>query len=111
MTDRRLRHIVEDDDHREQDDKHKCDLINALFDLALDVSAKCSLDKQQQDQAAIEDRDRKQVEDAQVEAEESSNEDKPVPVPLPYLLAQDRCHAKRARYLMDRGARLLSQFL
>src|SRR5438270_6794143 len=82
VPDGRPRDVVKDDHGRKKDNEYESDLTNALFDLTLDVATKSALDKEQQDQTAVQDGNRQQVEDAQIEADQSGVEQQQEPPDL-----------------------------
>ena len=67
--------VVEDDDCGEEDDADEGDLVDALFELLVDVAADEALDGEKGDHASVQDGDGQEVEDAQVEADESHGAD------------------------------------
>src|SRR5689334_5042015 len=61
---RKLGKVVEDHDSKEEHKEDKGHLINALFDLLLDIAAHHSFDQQHQHEPAIQDGNWKKVDDS-----------------------------------------------
>src|SRR5579871_328351 len=61
--------VVEDDHDGEDQDADEGYLVDALFELLIEIAAKDAFDQEEQDHAAVEDRDRQKVEDAEVQAD------------------------------------------
>ena len=67
--------VVEDDYGCKEDETDECHLVDALFDLRVQVSTDQALNEQEDNHAAVQDGDGEQVEDAQVEANEGHGAD------------------------------------
>ena len=61
--------VVEDDHDGEDEDADEGYLVDALFDLLIDVAAHDGLDEQEEDHSAVEDGEGQQVHDAEVDAD------------------------------------------
>src|SRR5438094_9275371 len=66
----RLRNIVVDDHGRKQNQKDKSRLVDAFLDVQADIAAHQTLNKQQENNAAIHDWDGEQVKDPKIQADD-----------------------------------------
>ncbi len=60
--------VVEDDHDGEDQDADEGYLVDAFFELLIEVTAEDGLDQEEEDHAAVENWDRQEVEDAEVQA-------------------------------------------
>src|SRR6185437_13300631 len=63
----KLGDVVEDDESGEDQETDERDLVNALFELLIDVTADDAFNDKEEDHAAVQDGDGQKIEDAQIE--------------------------------------------
>src|SRR5215469_4816288 len=105
--------VVIDHRHREQHQEYECRLVDALFDLQADVAPHQALNQQQQNHAAVEDRDRQQVKDAKVQADTGRQTEQGCPAFFGHGMANGAADADRSFHLLHRTLalnHLLDQF-
>src|ERR1700756_2603961 len=95
--------VIVHDVGKEQQKEHEADLNEAFFHRHAQITAHQAFDTQQQDLAAIENRNRQQIENAQVDADESHQRNN-LRRSAVHCIAGNLRDADHALQLLDRGA-------